>query len=142
MIDLDAASAIARECSGDLRRALNILQIAAAASDTITEDTVYAHSQTHLSSSIREVITLTIDGSFEPARKKMRNLLALDGYSPQEVLLEIQRDLVKRPFDPKMLSKVLARVAEIDYRVTQGKNSFIHLEALLASLRAYAAETI
>jgi hypothetical protein len=41
-----------------------------------------------------------------------------------------------------MLSKVLARVAEIDYRVTQGKNSFIHLEALLASLRAYAAEPI
>jgi len=140
MIDLDAASAIARECSGDLRRALDILQIAAAASDNITEDTVYAHSQTHLSSSIREIVTLTIEGSFDPARKKMRNLLALDGYSPQEVLLEIQRDLVKRPFGQKMLSKVLARVAEIDYRVTQGKNSFIHLEALLASLREYAAE--
>jgi replication factor C small subunit len=132
-IDTDAASAIARECSGDLRRALNILQIAAAASDTITEDTVYAHSQTHLSSSIREIITLTIEGSFDPARKKMRNLLALDGYSPQEVLLEIQRDLVKRPFGQKMLSKVLARVAEIDYRVTQGKNSFIHLQPKLPS---------
>jgi replication factor C small subunit len=139
-IDPDAAKAIARECSGNLRRALNLLQIAATASDNITEDIVYAYSETPLVKSVREIVSLAIDGSFEPARKKMRNLLALDGYSPQEVLLEIERDLVKRPFDHNVLMKVLGRLAEIDYRVTQGKNSFIHLAAFLASLRSYASE--
>lgn len=139
-IDSSAAQAIARECSGDLRRALNLLQIAATASDTISEDVVYAHSQTHLVASVRDIVSMAIEGSFEPARKKIRNLLALDGYSPQEILLEIERDLVKRPFDPVTLSKVLNRVAEIDHRVIQGKNSFVHLTALLASLREYASE--
>ncbi|MFW9910182.1 MAG: hypothetical protein ACFFEF_16620, partial [Candidatus Thorarchaeota archaeon] len=134
-IDSSAAQAIARECSGDLRRALNLLQIAATASDTISEDVVYAHSQTHLVASVRDIVSMAIEGSFEPARKKIRNLLALDGYSPQEILLEIERDIVKRPFDPVTLSKVLNRVAEIDHRVIQGKNSFVHLTALLASLR-------
>lgn len=141
-IESNAAQAIARECSGDLRRALNLLQIAATASDTISEDIVYAYSQTHLVAGVREIVSLAIEGSFEPARKKIRNLLALDGYSPQEILVEIERDLVTRPFDPNTLRKVLSRVAEIDYRVTQGKNSFIHLTALLASLREYAAEIV
>jgi replication factor C small subunit len=139
-IDPKAAQAIARECSGDLRRALNLLQIVGTASDTITEDVVYAHSQTYLCASVRDLVSMTLDGSFEPARKKMRNLLALDGYSPQEILLEIERDLVTRPFDTKTLTKALSRVAEIDYRVTQGKNSFVHLAALLASLQDYASE--
>jgi replication factor C small subunit len=139
-IDSNAALAIARECSGDLRRAINLLQITATANDIITEDIVYTYSQTYLTSSVREIVSWTIEGSFEPARKKVRSLLALDGYSPQEVLLEIERDLVKRPFDSNTLSKVLSRLAEIDYRITQGKNSFIHLAALLASLREYASE--
>jgi len=139
-IDSNATLAIARECSGDLRRALNLLQIVATASDTITEDIVYAHSQTYLSANVRDIVSMAIEGSFETARKKIRGLLALDGYSPQEILLEIERDLVTRPFDYNTLRKVLNRVAEIDYRVTQGKNSFIHLTALIASLREYAAE--
>jgi replication factor C small subunit len=140
IIGADGAKAIARECSGDLRRALNLLQITATASDNITEDTVYTYSEIPLVKDVREVVTLALAGSFEPARKKMRNLLALDGYSAQEVLLEIERDLVKRPFDRDVLSKVLGRVAEIDHRVIQGKNSFIHLAALLASLRSYTSE--
>jgi replication factor C small subunit len=140
-IDSKGSQAIARECSGDLRRALNLLQIAGASSDRITEDVVYAHSQTYLCASIRDLISLTLEGSFEPARKRIRSLLALDGYSPQEILLEIERDLVTRPFDTKTLTKALSRVAEIDYRITQGKNSFIHLAALLASLQDYASET-
>ncbi|MHA2359915.1 MAG: hypothetical protein ACXAB5_06555 [Candidatus Thorarchaeota archaeon] len=41
---------------------------------------------------------------------------------------------MKRPFDTETLITVLDRVAEIDYRLLQGKNSFIHLTALLASL--------
>jgi replication factor C small subunit len=139
-IDADAAMAIAHECSGNLRRAINLLQITATASDNINEDIVYAYSETSLSKNVRELVSLAIEGSFEPARKKMRNLLALDGYSPQEVLLEIERDLVKRPFEQNELAKVLKRLAEIDYRVTQGKNSFIHLAAFLASLKSYAAE--
>jgi len=139
-IDHSAASAIARESEGDLRRAINLLQISATANTTVTEDSVYAHSETPLNRNAREIVALTIDGLYQDARKMMRNLVAIDGYEPQEVLLAIERDLVKRPFDPKTLSKVLRRVAEIDYRLTQGKNSFVHLAALLASIRNYASE--
>lgn len=135
-----AIAAISRESGGDLRRAINLLQIVANASDSVTEDVVYTYSETQLVTRVRNVVTQSLSGNYEGARKELRNLLAVDGYSPQEVCLEIERDLVKRPFDTETLITVLDRVAEIDYRLLQGKNSFIHLTALLASLRAIAAE--
>lgn len=140
IIDSKAAQSISRESSGDLRRAINLLQISANASKNVTEDVVYEHSDTPLTRSARNIVTATLDGSFDDARKIMRSLIAIDGYEPQEVLLEIERDLVKRPFDPLVLSKVLDRVAEIDYRMLQGKNSFVHLAALLASINSYVSE--
>ncbi len=135
-----AIAAISRESGGDLRRAINLLQIVANASDSVTEDVVYTYSETQLVTRVRNVVTQSLSGNYEGARKELRTLLAVDGYSPQEVCLEIERDLVKRPFDTETLITVLDRVAEIDYRLLQGKNSFIHLTALLASLRAIAAE--
>ncbi len=139
-IDDAAISAIARESGGDLRRAINLLQIVSTASDSVTEDIVYEYSETQLVTRVRNVVTLSIDGQYEAARKELRNLLAVDGYSPQEVCLEMERDIVKRPFDHDIMIRVLDRVAEIDYRLLQGKNAFIHLTALLASLREIATE--
>ncbi len=139
-IDDQAVAAIARESMGDLRRAINLLQIASTASDVVTEDIVFEYSETQLVSRARDIVTLALDGQYEPARKEVRNLIAIDGYSPQEVCLEIERDLVKRPFTPEVLSKILDRVAEIDYRLLQGKNAFVHMAALIASLRVITVE--
>jgi replication factor C small subunit len=139
-LEPDAGPAIAREAEGDLRRAINLLQITATNNSNVTEDDVYTYSETTLNRTTREIVSLTIDGSYQDARKMMRSLVAVDGYDPQEVLLAIKRDLVKRPFDHTTLNKVLERVAEIDFRLIQGKNSFVHLAALLASLRNYTAE--
>jgi replication factor C small subunit len=139
-IDDVAVRAIARESNGDLRRAINLLQIAYTASATVTEDVVYEYSETQLVSRVREIVSLSLDGQYEAARKSIRSLMAVDGYSPQEVCLEIERDLVKRPFAPETMTAVIQRVAEIDYRLLQGKNAFIHLTALLASLREFMAE--
>lgn len=141
-VDIDdaAIAAIARESKGDLRRAINLLQITYTASPSVTEDVVYEYSETQLVSRVREIVSLSLDGQYEAARKDIRNLMAVEGYSPQEVCLEIERDLVKRPFEPETMKTVIERVAEIDHRLLQGKNAFIHLTALLASLREIAAE--
>ena len=131
-----AITAIAKESSGDLRRAINLLQVSSAASGAVTEDSVYKHSETHLTASTRAVVSNAIKGNYSLARKDLRNLLTLDGYPPQDVCQEIGRDLIKRPLDPHLLSDLLTRVAEIDYRMTQSKNQFIQLDALLASIWA------
>lgn len=139
-IDDGALVAIARESGGDLRHAINLLQVVANASDSVTEDVVYEYSETQLVKRVRDVVSKALSGHYKAARKEILKLMAVDGYSPQEVCLEIERDLVKRPFDSDTMTTVLDRVAKIDYRLLHGKNAFIHLTALLASLQEIAAE--
>jgi replication factor C small subunit len=139
-LERNATAAIARESSGDLRRAINLLQVASIATGSVTEDAVYQHSETHLTSSTRQIVSGAIKGDFSLARKNLRNLLTVDGYRAQEVCQEIARDLITRPFEPVLLSDILTRVAEIDYRLTQSKNQFIQLTALLVSIWAMTSE--
>lgn len=131
----DAAfAAIAQESFGDMRRALNLLQVSASGVTKVTEDIVYGCSETPIVSAARRVVSLAAKGSFAESRDLMKDLLAVQGYTPDEVCLQIQRDIVKRPLDDATKDALLQRIAEIDFRMTQGKNPFIHLSALLASV--------
>jgi DNA polymerase III delta prime subunit len=133
-IDGSGLDAIAREADGDFRRAINLLQVSASTGRSVDEDTVYEYSDTLLNSEVREIVSLSLAGRFLKARKKLRFLLALEGYSPKNVILAIQAEILNRPFENAIMSKALKRIAEIDFRMTQARNSFIQLEALLASL--------
>ncbi len=132
-VDESGVNAIAREAKGDFRRAINLLQVSASVGRRVNEDIVYEYSETLLDSEIREIVSLSLAGKFTKARKKLRSLLALEGYSPQKVILAIQAEVVNRPFENEVVSKALKQIAEIDFRMTQARNPFIQLEALLAS---------
>ncbi len=134
VIDERAVTAIARESFGDLRFAINLLQISSSSSRSVSEDDIYAVSEKTITRIVREMISLAFDGKHVNARKKLRSLLTYENYAPGEVILEIERDLLKRPMAHAQLSVILDRVSEIDLRITQAKNPFIHLTALLASI--------
>jgi replication factor C small subunit len=140
-VEVDSAglNAIGRESNGDMRRAINLLQVASAKGKPVTEDEVYACSETILAKGVRNMVSAAIDGSFVIARESLRGLLALEGYSPSDVLLQIERDLLSRPFEPTVLISLLDRVAEIDYRFIQSQNPFIQITALLASIGRIAS---
>ncbi|NWF95956.1 MAG: AAA family ATPase [Candidatus Thorarchaeota archaeon] len=133
-IDDLAVRAIARACDGDLRRAINLLQVCSASGKTVTEDTVYEQSETPLQRGVREAVTLAVDGSYVESRNRVRRLVTIEGYSEREVLHEIGAELMKRPFSPKVRSAFLDRVSELDYRMVEARNQFIHLSAMLASI--------
>ncbi|MHA1925494.1 MAG: AAA family ATPase [Candidatus Thorarchaeota archaeon] len=140
-VEADSAglNAIAQESDGDMRRAINLLQIAAAKGKPVTEDEVYACSETTLSKAVRNMISAAVDGSFVIARESLRGILALEGYSPSDVMLQIERDLLSRPFELDVLITLLNRLAEIDYRLVQARNPFLQITALLASIGKIAS---
>ncbi|MHA1960244.1 MAG: AAA family ATPase [Candidatus Thorarchaeota archaeon] len=140
-IDDGGVRTVARESQGDLRRAISLLQISAAGTTMVTEDVVYECYRTALVKDVHEMVSHTLSGKFLKARKILRNLLALEGYLASEVSLEIERDLVNRPMEPEMLRLVLDKLAEIDHRLTQARNPFIQLTALLASFVEIAEES-
>ncbi len=138
-VDENAVGAISRESHGDLRRAIDLLQIAASGVSRVTEDTIFECSVTKLTEHVRSIVSLALAGEPIKARDEMKKLLALDGYNASEVILEIEREIMRRPLDSDTLSQVVDRLAEIDFRITQGRNPFIHLGALLASIARIAA---
>jgi replication factor C small subunit len=138
-IDSTGLNAIAQETKGDMRQAINLLQIASARGKLVTEDEVYACSESTLSKGVRNMVSAAIDGSFVIARESLRGLLALEGYSPSDVMLQIERELLSRPFEADVLITLLDRVAEIDYRLVQARNPFLQITALLASIGKIAS---
>ncbi len=139
-IDSSAVVAVARESSGDLRRAVDLLQICASANKSVTEDTVYSCCETRLTRGVREFVSLAVRGAFDESRKRMKQMIAYDGYSGTEILREMERDLLKRPFKASSLTKIMDRLAVIDHRMTEARNPFIQLEALLATIQRVALE--
>ena len=80
------------------------------------------------------MISSALSNDFVKARDMLRRLLTSEQYSPTEVMVQIQREVVKRPLEDTKMRHLLDRMSEIDYRMTQGKNPHIHLMALLASI--------
>lgn len=133
---------IIRESEGNMRRAIDLLQICSSTGKEVTEDLVYKYSDTPLTSGVRLMITSALASDYLSARKELRNLLASEQYSPAEVMVQIQRELAKRPLDSKKMYHIFDRISEIDYRMIQGKNPHIHLLALIASLGNLNESTI
>ncbi len=133
-VEVAALQALSRESSGDARYALGLLQISAARKKVITEDIVYESTRDSFKESVRNIVSAAIKGAYLKARDDMRTLLTIGGHSSDELIVAIQQDILLRPLSSEKTQQLLDRIAEIDFRITQTRNPFIQLSALLASI--------
>jgi len=120
---------------GDMRRAINVLQ-AAAAIGRVTPDTVYKVVGLAHPKEVREVITLALEGNFIKAREKLRNLMIDYGLSGTDVIKQIHREIfsneIKIPEEARVL--IADYAGEIQYRLVEGADDEIQLNAFIAWL--------
>jgi len=120
---------------GDMRRAINILQ-AAAALGVVTPEAVYKVVGLAHPKEIREVITLALEGDFLKAREKLRTLMINYGLSGTDVIKQIHREIfgseLKIPEDVRVI--IADYTGEIQYRLVEGADDEIQLNAFLAWL--------
>jgi len=132
---LEGLETIYEVSEGDMRRAINILQ-AAAALGTVTPDTVYKVVGLAHPKEIREVITLALEGDFVRAREKLRTLMINYGLSGTDVVKQIHREIfsseLKLPEDLRVM--IADYTGEIQYRLVEGADDEIQLNAFLAWL--------
>ncbi len=132
---------IAEESEGDLRCAIDLLQVCwAVGEQRLTVDMVMECAETTLRKTVRNLVTNAINGKFVDARDMMKRLIAIEGYSAREVLREIGNDLSHRRLEPEVLARLMNRLAELDHRIEHAKNPFIHVGAMLASIQRVMAE--
>ncbi len=135
-VDDSALSAIYYVSEGDMRKAINILQGAAMHSGHITEELVHKISSRARPKEIREMVETAIKGDFRNAREKLNKLMIDYGLSGEDVIFQIYREVssLNLPETKKVL--LIDRIGEYNFRLVQGANERIQIEALLAYLAA------
>jgi replication factor C small subunit len=124
--------AIEYVAGGDMRRAINALQAAALLGEKVDEDTIYRITSTARPEEIREFITAALKGDFVAARGMLDDLLLSKGLSGEDVVVQIHRAMMDLEMPDREKVRLIDRIGEIDFRMTEGANERIQLEALLA----------
>ncbi len=118
---------------GDLRKVTNLLQASSSITKNITEKIIYEVTSEVQPENIKKILELAIKGEFMDARNLLLDSLLKQGLGGLDMIKAIQKELwnLNIPEENKIL--LTERCAEIEFRLTEGSDEFIQLEALLAS---------
>ncbi len=126
---LDALVFIAR---GDLRKVVNTLQVAAALGDKVDADTIYKTTSTARPDEVKKLLETALEGEFMAARNVLDDLLMEYGLSGEDIIRQIHRSVFDLTVPDAVKVKLIDRVGEIEFRLVEGSNERIQIEALLA----------
>ncbi|ESS06606.1 MAG: DNA polymerase III, delta subunit [uncultured archaeon A07HB70] len=135
-IDLtdDGREALVYAAAGDMRRAINALQAAATTGETVDEETVFTVTSTARPEDIEAMVRSAVDGDFAAARAELDRLLTDVGMAGGDVIDQLHRSAWSLDLPDRATVRLLERMGEADYRITEGASEQVQLEAMLAAL--------
>ena len=139
-IEEKAMEAIIYVSMGDMRKAVNILQASAALSKKIGENTVYSVSSRAKPKEIMEMVAQAIEGKFLDARILLDKLMYEHGMSGEDVIGQVYRGIMEaeeKQIPSKTKIALVDIIGEYDFRMVEGANERIQLEAMLAQFMKY-----
>jgi replication factor C small subunit len=120
---------------GDLRKATNLLQAAAANKKIIDDVSIYNLLGNISPDKIRRMISIALEGNFLQSRDLLRELLIDRGLAPEDIIREMYREIMRNSkLDQETKVSLSDIIGEIDYRLTQGARAEIQLATLLGHL--------
>ena len=128
----DGMDAILYVSMGDLRKAINVLQAAAAIGETVTADTVYKVTGRARPEEVRGLMQTAYSGNFVKAREKLYKMLIRYGLSATDIVKQIHREVFNLPVDEKVKVDLIEKIGEIEFRLVEGADGEVQLSALLA----------
>ncbi len=128
----DAVKAIIYIAEGDLRKAINTLQSAAAFGKEIDADTIYKVVARARPEEVKEIILNALKGNFIQARDKLRELMINYGMSGEDIISQLHRESLGLKIPERAKVALVDVIGEYDFRIREGSNELIQLEALLA----------
>jgi len=131
-LDEDGIKAIIYVSEGDMRRAINVLQAAAMLKRKVDEKVIYGVSSAARPEEVKGMLALALAGKFEEARSKLFGMLINQGLAGEDVLQQVHREVMGLDLPEPVKVKLIDKVGEVDFRLTEGANERIQLEALLA----------
>lgn len=127
-----ALKAVFTVSQGDLRKALNVLQSAASVSKDFGEELVYEVASYAHPKELSSAVKLAIDGSFIQARAALFDVMLKYGLSGIDAVTQIQSIVLGLDVSENLKVKLLDRIGEYEFRMVEGADEFLQIDALLA----------
>jgi replication factor C small subunit len=131
-VSKDGLEALLYVAQGDLRRAVNTLQVSGSLGKTVDEDTIYKVTATARPEDVKAMLETALKGDFLKAREALDRMLITYGLSGEDVLQQVHRAVFDLAVPDAIKVELIDRVGEADFRLVEGANERIQIEALLA----------
>jgi len=135
-IEDSAFDAIYYVSQGDMRRATNLLQAAHSLGERITNELIFRISGEANPGDIRRLLALSLEGDFERAREKLREIMVEQGLSGIDLVSQMHREAGGMKLGQERLASLLRLLAEYEFRLVEGSNDVIQCESLIAQICA------
>ncbi|MBS3066681.1 replication factor C small subunit [Candidatus Pacearchaeota archaeon] len=132
-IDVKAVESLFELSEGDCRRAINLLQTTASISNRITSELVDIIVPSAKPSDIKVILEYALAGDFINSKEKLLDVMLKESISGTDIIKAIQKEVWNLDIEPELKVKLTEKTGEIEFRLTEGSDEFIQLEALLAS---------
>ncbi len=133
-IDEKAQDALVYVSEGDARKLINTLQGAASLSSKIISEEIFKIASRARPEEVEKMVQAALNGKFLEARKLLDEIMLKYGMSGEEVILQIFREIAAMEIPDKEKVMLVDKVGEYDFRMVEGANERIKLEALLAQI--------
>ncbi len=134
-VTINALESIVYFAEGDMRRAVNILQTSSSVGEEITEENVQEVVSKAKPQDVRKIINKALDGNFLDARDLLREVMVVQGISGEDLVTQIYQEVSRMAREGLLGEKVyvdlIENIGKYDYRIREGSNPRIQLEALL-----------
>ncbi|XP_064612888.1 replication factor C subunit 5-like [Liolophura sinensis] len=131
----DGMKSVVTLASGDMRKALNILQSTSMAFDEVTEDNVYTCVGHPLRRDVENIVNWMLNDSFSAAYKNISALKTAKGLALQDILSEVHNYVHRIDFPMHIRIHLLEKMADIEHRLASGTNEKLQLSSLLGAFQ-------
>jgi replication factor C small subunit len=128
----EAIESLYEASEGDFRRIINLLQASASISNSVTADLINTLSASAKPKDIKVVLDYALSGDFLKAKEKLLDVMLRDSVSGTDIIKSIQKEIWNLDVDPELKVRLTEKTGEIEFRLVEGSDEFIQLEALLA----------
>jgi len=132
-IDNKSIDVLYEASEGDCRRVVNLLQSTSSISAKITPQLVETMVSSAKPSDIKVVLDYALAGDFVNAKEKLLDIMLKESISGQDVLKSVQKEVWNLGIEPELKVRLTEKIGEVEFRMVEGSDEFVQLQAMLAS---------
>ncbi len=132
-ISEDAYQILYEASEGDCRRAINLLQATASIALDINAELINMIAASARPGGLRIVLDYALAGDFVNARDKLLDLMLKESISGTDIIKLLQKEIWNLQVEPEVKVRLTEKTGETEFRMIEGSDEFVQLQALLAS---------